>query len=197
MSSPSRWAGLSQADRQAERRRLLVRAAYELFGENGESAVTVRSVCRHSALNSRYFYESFRDTDELLGATYDDVVAEVIQHVIEASTGLPDDRSRLRAGIATVLDYSSQDPRRGRILFTEARTNPVLAERRSATQELLRRSVINDQQGSASRRTADLVSAAMYSGAMAELAREWLLGTLGDDLEPVVRSAVRLLMPDA
>jgi hypothetical protein len=94
-----------------------------------------------------------------------------------------------------VLDYSSKDPRRGKILFTEARTNPVLAERRSATLELLRRSVLDDDQVSSPTHVPQLVSAAMYSGAMAEIAQEWHLGKLGDDLEAVVHAAVRLLMP--
>lgn len=174
-----------------------MQAAFELFGESGESAVTVRSVCRRGGLNTRYFYESFRDTDELLGATYDSLVADLIDHVAVAAKDFPDDRSRLGAGIRAVLDYSAQDPRRGRLLFTESRTNPVLAERRSQTQELLRKSVIDDLEGAPSTRTLDLVNAAMYAGAMAGLAQEWLLGNLGDDLDPVVRAAVRLLMPDA
>ncbi|MFS8631049.1 MAG: TetR family transcriptional regulator [Bacillales bacterium] len=55
-------------DRRAERRALLIAAAYRLFGEGGEAALSVRSVCRESELNSRYFYESFADVDELLGA---------------------------------------------------------------------------------------------------------------------------------
>ena len=114
----------------------------------------------------------------------------------EAMAGLPDDRTRLRAGIRAVLDFSSADPRRGKILFTEARTNPVLAERRAATQELLRKSVL-DEEGAApaSTRTTDLVGAAMYAGAMAELAQQWLSGSLGDDLDAVVEAAVRVLMP--
>lgn len=183
-------------DRQATRRQLLVRAAFDLFGEGGEAAVTVRSVCRQSELNNRYFYESFTDTDELLGAVYDFVVADLVATLISAMSNLSDDRARLRAGITTVLAFSSGDPYRGKILFTEARTNPVLAARRSATQEQLRRSVLHDgQEMTPERRIADLVSAAMYSGAMAELAQEWLSGTLGADLEPVVDAAVELLMP--
>lgn len=174
---------------------MLARAAFELFGESGESAVTVRSVCRAAELNNRYFYESFVDTDELLGAAYDFVVADLIETLTAAMSDLPDDRARLRAGIGAVLNYSSNDPRRGKILFTESRTNRVLAERRSATQELLRRSVLDGAPRVPSTRTAHLVSAAMYSGAMAELAREWLVGTLGDDLESVVQAAVQLLMP--
>lgn len=195
MSRTSRWAGLSRAERQSERKRLLIGAAFELFGEDGETAVTVRSVCRHSALNTRYFYENFADTDELLGATYDFVVADLMGALAEAMADLPDDRARLRAGIRTVLDFSSEDPCRGKILFTEARTNPVLAARRSTIQEQLRKSVL-DEGPAASRpaRIADLVGAAMYAGAMAELAQQWLSGDLGADLDPVVDAAVRQLM---
>lgn len=175
-----------------------MQAAFELFGEAGEAAVTVRSVCRLSALNNRYFYESFTGTDQLLGAVYDFVVTDLIAALIDAMSELPDDRARLRAGIRTVLEFSSGDPRRGRILFTEARANPVLAARRSATQEQLRESVINDRHAeSPSTRTADLVGAAMYAGAMAELAQQWLAGSLGSDLDTVVDAAVRLLIPAA
>lgn len=194
MSQTSRWAGLSQSERQAERRELLIGAAFELFGEHGETGVTVRSVCRHSALNTRYFYESFNSIDELLGAAYDFVVADLIAALAGSMADLPDDGARLRAGIRTVLDFSSGDPRRGKILFTEARTNPVLAARRSTIQEQLRKSVLNEGPA-ASRpvRVADLVGAAMYAGAMAELAQQWLSGNLGADLDPVVDAAVRQL----
>lgn len=198
MSRPSRWAGLSQEDRQATRRQLLVQAAFELFSEGGESAVTVRSVCRQSALNNRYFYENFSDTDELLGAVYDFVVADLVAALISAMAALPDDRARLRAGITTVLNFSSENPGRGKILFTEARANPVLAQRRSDTREELRKSVLDGGDAvSPSGRVVDLVGAAMYAGAMAELAQQWLSGRLGDDLELVVDSAVEALMPSA
>lgn len=196
MPRSSRWTGLSRDDRHAERRRLLVEAAYELFGEGGEAAVTVRSVCRRSELHSRYFYESFADTDELLGAVYDRVAAELLATLDGADSGMADARARLAAGIRTVLDFSSRDPRRGKVLFTEARTNPVLAQRRSAAEQYVRESVL-DEHGSKSSdaRLAELVGAAMYAGAMAELAQQWLAGSLGTDLEPVVDAAVRMLMP--
>ena len=198
MTRATRWAGVSATDRQAERRALLIRAAFGLFGDGGESAVSVRSVCRAAELNTRYFYESFTDTDELLGAVYDEVAAELGEMLTAAMAGAAgDDRARLRAGIRAVLDFSSADPRRGKILFTEARTNPVLAARRSMAQDNLCELVLSE-----GRRTdpesdslATEVGAAMYAGAMAELAQQWLAGTLGTDLNAVVTHAVRVLLP--
>jgi AcrR family transcriptional regulator len=189
---------VSPADRQAERRTLLVRAAFGLFGDGSEAAVSVRSVCRAAELNTRYFYESFTDTDALLGAVYDVVAGELGSILTDVMTSTRDERSRLRAGIRAVLDFSSADPRRGKILFTEARTNPVLAARRTIAQDHVRELVLDEQRRTApeSDRVATEVGAAMYAGAMAELAQQWLAGTLGDDVDAVVAHAVRLLLPN-
>ena len=119
-SSPTRWAGVPLTDRRAERRALLIDAAYRLFGDGGEAALSVRSVSRECGLNTRYFYESFSDTDQLLGAVYDRVSAELAE-AVEAAMARAEDslRARTRAGMAAVLHFSSVDPRRGRVLFTD------------------------------------------------------------------------------
>lgn len=197
MTSPTRWAGVPLTDRRTERRALLVGAAFRLFGDGGEAALTVRSVCRECGLNTRYFYESFADTDDLLGAVYDEVSALLAADVEVAMEGAGNSlRARTRAGIAAVLGFSSADPRRGRVLFTDARANPVLAERRAATQDLLREAVLSEggRLNPGSDPIAAQVGAAMYTGAMAELAQQWLAGNLGDDLDVVVDHALRLVL---
>lgn len=197
MTSPTRWAGVPLTDRRTERRALLVGAAFRLFGDGGEAALTVRSVCRQCGLNTRYFYESFADTDDLLGAVYDEVSALLAADVEAAMEGAGNSlRARTRAGIAAVLGFSSADPRRGRVLFTDARANPVLAERRAATQDLLREAVLSEggRLNPGSDPIAAQVGAAMYTGAMAELAQQWLAGNLGDELDVVVDHALRLVL---
>ncbi|KNB83281.1 TetR family transcriptional regulator, partial [Klebsiella variicola] len=157
----------------------------------------VGSVCRECGLNTRYFYESFRDTDDLLGAVYDRV-SEQLEEVIAAAIEQAGDslRARTRAGIAAVLGFSSADPRRGRVLFTDARTNPVLAARRRATQDMLRQGVLSEgwRLNPRSDPVAAEVAAAMYTGAMAELAQQWLAGHLGGDLDAVVDYASKLVL---
>ena len=151
MSSPTRWAGVPLIDRRAERRAQLIDAAFRLFGDGGEAAVTASD-------------DSLRD--------------------------------RTRAGIAAVLGFSSADPRRGRILFTDARANPVLAARRTATQDLLREGVLTEgwRLKPGSDPVAAQVGAALYTGAMAELAQQWLAGNLGTDLGAVVDYAVQTVL---
>ena len=193
MSTPTRWAGVPLDDRRAERRGLLINAAYALFGDGGEAALTVRSVSRVCGLNTRYFYESFADTDELLGAMFDKVSAELAAEVDVAIAEVGESPTeRTRAGMAAVLGFSSADPRRGRVLFTDARANPVLTARRAALQDQLLAAVL--EEGSrlhpGSNPVATRIGAAMYTGAMAELAQQWLSGALGDDLDVVVDSAL-------
>ena len=197
MSTPTRWAGVPLSDRRTERRALLVEAGFALFGAGGEAALSVRSVCRECGLNTRYFYESFTDTDDLLGAVYDDVaegLGEAVEQAIDGAGGSV--RERTTAGIRAVLGFSSADPRRGRVLFTDARANPVLISRRALTQDLLRDVVLTEsgQSRPDSNPVAARVGASMYTGAMAELAQDWLAGNLGDDLDAVVTHAVRLVL---
>jgi len=197
MSSPTRWAGVPLTDRRTERRALLVDAGFRLFGEEGEAGVSVRSVCRECGLNTRYFYESFSDVNDLLGAVYDRVSGELAE-LLEAAIGKADDSvaARMRAGIAAVLGFSSADPRRGRVLFTEARANPVLVARRAQAQELLREGVLAEggRLNAGSDPVAAAVGAAIFTGAMAELAQQWLAGNLGDDLDAVVEDALELVL---
>jgi AcrR family transcriptional regulator len=197
MSSPTRWAGVPLTDRRTERRALLVDAGFRLFGDEGEAGVSVRSVCRECGLNTRYFYESFADVNDLLGAVYDRVSGELTT-VVETAIGGADDsvRARMRAGIAAVLGFSSADPRRGRVLFTEARANSVLAARRAQAQEALRVSALAEggRLDGGTDPVAAAVGAAVFTGAMAELAQQWLAGSLGDDLDAVVEQVLALVL---
>lgn len=194
----SRWAGLDPADRKAQRRTLIVRAGFELFGEGGEAAVSVRSVCRTAELNSRYFYESFTDINAFFGALYDQVVIELGTALAAVVVDFPAaSPARLRAGIRTVLEFTAADPRRGKVLFAGSGANPMFASRRAAAKVQLRRMILTDRQriDPESDPMAREVEAAIYVGALSEMAREWSIGALGDDLDLVVDAAVRILTP--
>ena len=197
-SRGSSWAGVSPSDRQAERRRLLIRAGFELFGDGGEAAVSVRSVCRTAALNSRYFYENFVDINAFYGALYDEVVDELGKSLAAAMADFPDaNRARLQAGIRVVLEFTAADPRRGRVLFAGAGANPVFASRRAAAKEQLRRLILTDRLriDPESDPIVSEVEAAIYVGALSEMAREWTVGALGEDLDVVIDAAMRTLTP--
>ena len=149
-------------------------------------------------MNSRYFYESFRDTNELFGAVYDEIVIELGKILFAATREFPDDdRARLRAGIRAVLEFTSADPRRGKVLFAGVGANPAFVSRRIAAKDQLRRLIFTDRRriDPQPEPMANEVEAVMYVGAMTWMTRGWAAGELGDDLDLVVDAAVRLLMP--
>ncbi|KAB2380369.1 TetR/AcrR family transcriptional regulator [Actinomadura montaniterrae] len=188
----TRWAGVPAARRRDERRDMLVRAAYRLFAAGGEAALAVRAVCREAELHTRYFYENFADTAELLAAVYDQqatALGVVLARAVEDAGPRPG--ARTRAGIRAVLRFISDDPGRGRVLFAEARGNEILAARRRAAQTALLEGVL------AMTRDQDpplpvVIAATMFTGAMTELAQQWADGRLGTDLDAVVDGAVNL-----
>lgn len=202
-SKPASWAGIPAEERIRDRRALLVAAALELFGTEGDAATSVRAVCRAADLNARYFYESFVDRDELLGAVYDQVAAELADRIAAALLDAADDpTARLRAGIETVLRFLTDDPRRAKVLFTDGRANPVLADRRAIARAALidgtaamgHEELARSGGGQArTARTAE-VAAALFGGAMEELAEAWTSGRLGTDLDQVIDDATNLSM---
>src|SRR5512139_1482106 len=173
----TRWAGVPATRRKDERRELLVRAAFELFGAEGEAGLSVRAVCRAAELNTRYFYENFTDTGELMAAVYDRQAAALLEHFTaaqeEAGAGT---EARIRAGIRSVLRFISEDPRRGRVLFEAAGGGGSLAERRRAGQTALLENVILEGRAGDPADPAELpvvIAATMFAGAMSELAQQW------------------------
>ena len=63
----------------AQRRRRLLDAGLDLLGasEQDPAELTVRAICGKAALGVRYFYESFTDKDDFVGAVFDSVIADL------------------------------------------------------------------------------------------------------------------------
>src|SRR5438045_1969612 len=118
--SRARWAGVPPETRRAERRAILLDAAYDLLGSEGFEATTVRAVCQRARLNPRYFYESFKDLDELLVAVYNRVVAQLTAALVVASDSTAvDPKAQLRASLDATVRFIDDDRRRGRVMYVE------------------------------------------------------------------------------
>ena len=112
---------MSPDQRRVARRSLLLEAGLEVFGTRGYASSSVLEVCREAELTERYFYESFHDRQELLGAVVRSAVEDFLAAaaplipLIEIDVGRAIDEGA-EAFVATVAD----DPRRARVLFVEA-----------------------------------------------------------------------------
>ena len=195
--TPSRWNGLSTEERQRERRNLLIEAAFELLANEGMSGTTVRAVCAHARLNPRYFYESFTDLDELLVAVYDNVFRQLKRRSADAVNAAEDDAGAMRASVAATVHFIAEDPRRGRILYSEALGNEALNLRRVRTGATLVELVLQDN----SRRDVGAqdehigrLGASVLVGGFSELLVAWIGGRLDLTAEELIDDATEVFL---
>jgi AcrR family transcriptional regulator len=124
------YGGVSAAERVAARRTRLLDAGLELFGTRGFPNTSVKDVCREAGVTDRYFYESFRDSMELFVAVFDRVTDELFTSVARAVAAVePEPEPQLRASIGTFVAALADDPRKRRVVFSEAAAAGAGAER--------------------------------------------------------------------
>jgi AcrR family transcriptional regulator len=126
------YGGISAADRRAERRRKLLAAGRQIWGESGVTEVTVRGVCSAAGLIPRYFYEQFPNREALLFAVSDDVRDELLNALLVAGVGVPGTLAeRLTSALTAFLEMIAADPHVHRIATGDVSGVPGLAEHRT------------------------------------------------------------------
>ena len=115
-----RYGGREAAQRQQERRTRLIQAGLDLFGTSGYASVSVKQVCSHAGLTQRYFYESFRDREDLLAGVYNDLIATISAETARAAAAAaPDVDAQLRAGLEVFIRALAGDARMARLVLIE------------------------------------------------------------------------------
>lgn len=130
MTGARPYGGVDAIDRLERRRARLLDAGLDLLGSDVDPAeLTVRSICAKANVATRYFYESFTDKDEFVGAVFDWVVSELAittQAAVSAAPSLDQNR----AGMANIVRCIHTDPRIGRLLFSAQLSNATVARKR-------------------------------------------------------------------
>lgn len=125
------YRGVSAEERRQERRARLLEAGYELLGTEGLGATTMTAVCAHAKLTERYFYENFRNLDELLLAVLDDAAVNLEERVLAAlELAAPEPREKLRAALMAYVELAEQDSRVIKAMLVESLGSSSLRVRR-------------------------------------------------------------------
>lgn len=192
------WGGTTLDARQAERRSQLIAAGFELLGEQGAAAVTVRGVTRAAKLSERYFYESFSGRDELL-LTVHDLVAEQARGVVTeavATSSTTEPRELALLALSAFTDFLEEDPRRGRVLLLETFANETLVKH--GVELLPSFAALLIEQIAVSFAEPDpldaTLSATALVGALAHLYLAWLDGTIEVPRERLIAHAAELIL---
>lgn len=131
---PRRYAGQTEAERVADRRRRLLDSGFALFGTEGLHLVSITRLCRHAGLTEHHFYAAFGTKAALLAAVYEEQVAGITQVAADAlAEAPPDTEGRIGAIVAAAARHLLDDPRRARIVTVEIAASPDLeGQRRQA-----------------------------------------------------------------
>lgn len=175
------YSGEAGEDRQARRRAQFIEAGLELLGvADGEPSLTVRGVCAQAGLAARYFYESFADRDALAIAVFDHVVSDIAEATLAAVKEAVQPQEKATAGLRAIVRCITDDPRRGRLLFSPALNSAVLAERRFESTRMfvqLLRAQAREMYGVDEGPQAGLLADFLVGG-LAQTLSSWLAGTL-------------------
>jgi AcrR family transcriptional regulator len=177
--------------RRAERRSRLLEAGLELLDRGGWQATTVTAVCEQAGLIPRYFYESFKDRDQLLVSIFDRIIDEVAAEAFPPTTGQSlDIPTTLRAAAAAWVKVITDDPRKGRVVDVEALGSEALMRRRLAVArryaQMLERTVRATMTVPPERDRALDIACSIAAGGMVEIKIGWLDGSLQSSAEELI-----------
>jgi AcrR family transcriptional regulator len=173
------YGGISAEDRRAERRRKLLAAGRQIWGESGITEVTVRGVCSAAGLIPRYFYEQFPNREALLFAVADDVRDELVEALVAAGIGDPGMLTdKLRSALTAFLDMIAADPHVHRIATSDLTSVSGLAEHRTHILDMITELVIHyapDILGAETPNPAALRRGALFMvGGVNQIIETWL-----------------------
>jgi AcrR family transcriptional regulator len=130
MTGQRPYGGVDAMDRLERRRMRLLEAGLDLLGsEIDPSELTVRSICSKAGVATRYFYESYSDKDDFVGAVFDWAVAELATST-QAAVAAASPPHQARAGIGNLVRCIHADRRIGRLLFSAQLSNATVSRKR-------------------------------------------------------------------
>lgn len=190
---PRRYRGASAEQRQQERRERLLDAGLTVFGEAGYHAATVRGICQVAGLTERYFYESFANSEDLLCAVYEQVLATQRERMLAAiAAAAPKQDAMIRAGLKAFLAYIRECPAAARVQFLEVlgvspRVDQLYRQAIESFAQLLR--TLGAQPGPAtSNIDIDTLSVGLV-GAMVGMGSRWMLGGFAQPLDDILATS--------
>lgn len=194
------YGGLTGAERQAQRYERFMEAALEVFGTTGYATSSIDDICAEAGLAKRYFYESFKDREDLLYALYERLTEDVITATFSAvAAAEPTLEAQSRAGSEAFFRHLTGDIRRARVQSYEViGVSRRLEQRRREAMHvyatfLAQTAISLYPEGTTPVFDPDL-TAMSATGAFNELLLEWVLGNTTATVDELIDHCARLLV---
>ena len=133
------FKGLSLTERKHARREKLIEAGIETYGTQGFFSVTVKDVCNEAKRTERYFYESFKKSEDLFQTIFLKLIETLQQNVMQSvMQAAPDPAKMIDAGLGALLRTLKDDPRLARIIYIDAMLVQELHNQATIQETMLR-----------------------------------------------------------
>jgi AcrR family transcriptional regulator len=188
---------VSADERRTLRRARLIDAALDVIATQGIANLTMTAVRQLAGLTERYFYESFRDRDELLEAVFDQYLLEMDEAMFSALEAAPPDLyERCRAAAGAMIAALTADPRKAR-LYVEAAGSEKLRGRRDHAVSIYADILVGQIRelgglDSKAQQAPLRLAALVIIGGIAEAIGPWINGTLEMSRDTLVEECARL-----
>ncbi|MEV4345330.1 TetR/AcrR family transcriptional regulator [Actinoplanes sp. NPDC049596] len=115
------YGGRSRAERASDRRERIMASAVHLFGSRDYEDVTVADVCAGAKVSKRYFYEHFRDREDLAIKVQRARNEWLLREVAAAAPAQPASLADLfRPALRTLVGLLRDNPETARVIYINA-----------------------------------------------------------------------------
>ncbi|MFW2077851.1 TetR/AcrR family transcriptional regulator [Acinetobacter sp. ULE_I010] len=187
------FKGMSLSERKLARKEKLIEAGIEAYGNHGFFSVTVKDICNEAKLTERYFYESFKKSEDLFQTIFLQLIEQLQQTVMNGvMQAAPEPKNMIHSGLTAIFTMLKNDPRVARIIYVDA----------MLVQELHNHATIHETMGRFDRlihsfvmlmlpqidRSEQEISlvATGLNGYVTQIAVRWVMGGFKQSLEEIV-----------
>ena len=193
VSKERQFKGLSMSERKEARREKLIEAGIETYGTQGFFSVTVKDVCQEAKLTERYFYESFKKSEDLFQTIFLKMIEELQQNLMQAVIqAAPDPKKMVDAGLTALLSTIKNNPRLARIVYVdsmlvqELHNQATIQETLTQFDRMIRAFVmLTMPQIQYSEKELSLIATGL-NGYVTQIAVRWVMGGFEQSLEEVL-----------
>ncbi len=115
---------VARAEREAERRKAILRAAVEVFSRKGFLGCRIADVAREAGVAYGLVYHYFQDKDELLGSVFESGWQSFLARVQAALSQEADFEAKIRGVVNVAFEAYRRDPRGVKVLILEVGRSP-------------------------------------------------------------------------
>lgn len=115
---------LPRTEREAERRKAILRAAVEVFSKKGFQGCRIADVAREAGVAYGLVYHYFKDKDELLGSVFESGWQTFLSRVTAALAHQDGFEARIRSVVHVAFEAYRREPKGVKVLILEVGRSP-------------------------------------------------------------------------